>query len=284
MGTPNRLNPLAGEANPLPPVESLAADQTFFVSVGPPEASLSVSIVETPVAAGNPRGTVLVLHGIYARSLTMLHTARELARGGYRAVLVDLRGHGRSTGDYLAFGTQEAKDLSQVIDALQARGLAGGTVGAYGVSYGATTSIHLAGIDPRVRAVVAVEPFGILRREVKHFGQTMTLGVGMLIPDATYRDVTNEGGQLGRFDPDASDAIDAIRRTSAQVLLIHGMNDWIVPYDNSVQLNAAAADHSKLVSIPWLGHTALWMDPGNNLAARACEWFDCWLTSDAAVP
>jgi pimeloyl-ACP methyl ester carboxylesterase len=48
----------------------------------------------------------------------MLPAAKELAEAGYRAVLVDLRGHGRSTGKYTTFGVQAAKDLSQVIDAL----------------------------------------------------------------------------------------------------------------------------------------------------------------------
>ena len=58
----------------------------------------------------------------------------------------------------MTFGLQEAKDLSQVVDALGQRGLLAGNLGVYGISYGATTAIHLAAADRRVRAVVAVEP------------------------------------------------------------------------------------------------------------------------------
>ncbi len=104
VSTPNRFNPPVGEGNPLPPIEAIGTDQQFTVCVGPPKAVLSVSVVE-PSCGTNPestKGTILVVHGIFGRSVTMLHTAHRLAEAGYRAVLVDLRGHGRSTGEYLA--------------------------------------------------------------------------------------------------------------------------------------------------------------------------------------
>ena len=78
---PNRLNPLAGDANPLPPLERLlGVDQQFWVKVGPPEASLSVSLVEPTDKSRPPRGTILVLHGVLARSATMLPVANAWPR------------------------------------------------------------------------------------------------------------------------------------------------------------------------------------------------------------
>ena len=82
---------------------------------------------------------------------------------------------------------------------------------------------------------------------------------------------------MAQFDPDAADAVKAIRRTTAQVLIVHGTNDWIVPHRQSERLHAAAPDHSQLVSIPWLGHVALWLDPGGQVAAQARAWFDRYL-------
>jgi pimeloyl-ACP methyl ester carboxylesterase len=278
VSVPNRINPWAAEANPLPPIERLlGADQQFWVKVGPPEASLSVSVVEPLGKWPSPRGTVLVLHGVAACSATMLPAARALAHAGYRAVLVDLRGWGRSTGKYLTFGLQEAKDLSQVIDELERRRLLAGNLGAYGISYGATTSIHLAAADRRVRAVVAVEPFSTAREEVPHFARVMVPGVGWLIPEQTYQRSLDEAGRIAHYDPDEADAVKAIARTSAPVLIIHGTNDWIVPHRQSERLHAAALDHSELVSVPYLGHIALWVDPGGHVAQRARDWFDRWI-------
>jgi dipeptidyl aminopeptidase/acylaminoacyl peptidase len=166
-----------------------------------------------------------------------------------------------------------------VIDALQERGLASGPIGAYGVSYGATTSIHLAAIDPRVRAVVAVEPFSVLRAEVPHFGRALVPG-GVFIPDELAQRRLDEAGRLAGFDPDRSDAVDAIRRTRAQVLIAHGTWDYVTPYGQSVLLNRAAPDHSELVTVPHCGHTGLWLDLTGALGDRAVQWFDRWLGSE----
>ena len=55
-----------------------------------------------------------------------------LAFAGYRVALVDLRGHGRSTGEYLTYGVREAQDVSQVIDAMEQQQLIAGTIGVFG--------------------------------------------------------------------------------------------------------------------------------------------------------
>ena len=278
VSAPNRLNPFVTEASRLPPVESLAdVDRQFQVKVGPPEALLSVSVIEPHAALGPPKGTVLVLHGLHARSFWMLRQARQLAEAGYRAVLVDLRGHGHSTGDFLTFGLQEAADLSEVIDALERLALVAGEIGVYGVSYGATTSIHLAGRDPRVRAVVAVAPFSNMRDEVPEYGRTMVPGVGAMISDETYQRAIDAAGGLAGFDPDRASAVEAIRQTSAQVLLVHGTHDWVVPQYHSIRLHEAARDHSQLVSVPWHGHTVIWADPTGEVVVHTRAWFDRWL-------
>ncbi len=193
VSAPNRFNPLAGPKNPLPPIESLIADQHVWVCVGPPKAWLSVSILDP--RGRTPRGTVFVLHGIGARGCTMYSTARDLNRAGYRAVLVDLRGQGRSTGEYITYGVREAQDLVQVLDALEQHGKIAGKAGVYGLSYGATTSIHWAARDPRIRAVVAVEPFAMLRPEVSHFSRTMLPGIGWCIPESCYQEALTQAAR-----------------------------------------------------------------------------------------
>ncbi|MBN1395160.1 MAG: alpha/beta fold hydrolase [Pirellulales bacterium] len=278
---PNRFNPLAGRKNPLPPMEKLLADRHLWVEVGPPEATLSVSVLE-PRTGNPPKGTIIVLHGIAARSITMYPQAMELAKAGYRSVLVDLRGEGRSTGKFRTFGVHEARDISQVIDALDGKGLISGPVGVMGLSYGATTSIHLAAIDPRVRAVVAVEPFGLLRPEIPHFSRTMLPGIGWLIPDSLYQKSLDEAGKTAGFDPDNSDAAAAIGRTDAPVLLLHGTSDMIVPYWNSVVLSQAASENSVRIPIEGGGHLSLWADFDGTVSGCARVWFDHWLSRETA--
>src|SRR5262249_34114716 len=63
-----------------------------------------------------PRGTVVLLHGYGIAQFGMAPWALRLAEEGWRCVLVDLRGHGKSTGRRIYFGIREASDLSQLLD------------------------------------------------------------------------------------------------------------------------------------------------------------------------
>jgi pimeloyl-ACP methyl ester carboxylesterase len=263
--------------NPLPSVESLAlADRTLRIPVGPPAASLAVSIVEPQPAAidgGRPRGTIVVAHGIGYRSYWMKGIARRLSAEGYRAVLVDLRGHGRSTGDWMTFGVHESRDLSQVLDYLDAQGLLAQPVGAYGISYGASTVLQFAGRDPRVKAVVAVSPFATLRSVLPQYARTILPGIGRAISDATLQGAIDEAGRAGGFDPDDADAVAAARRTAASILLLHGSSDWLVPPEHSQRIHAAAPGHSELILVPETGHVAMYFDFRGQIAQTAVEFF-----------
>jgi pimeloyl-ACP methyl ester carboxylesterase len=293
VSAPNRFNPLAGDRNPVPPLECCVANQHLWVRVGDcpsfhvnengtvpleaaPAATLSVSIIE-PAGGAVPRGTVLVLHGIYARSITMLPQARALSWAGYRAVLVDLRGHGRSTGKYLTFGVREAQDISQVIDALEQQQLIAGDIGVWGISYGATTAIHLAAFDPRVRAVVAVEPFGMVRPQIRHFGRLVLPEVACFLSDSKFDRIVDQGAAQAGFDPDGADAVDAIERTTSPILLMHGTDDWIVPSWNSIALQQAAPESTERIPIIGGGHASLWFDRSRRVSSNAILWFDRWL-------
>ena len=277
VSAPNRFHPLGSQSMYSPPTRKLLGiDQQFRVTVGPPEAALAVTVLE-PKVAETPRGTVIVLHGIWNSSFWMLGTAKMLSEEGYRAVLVDLRGHGASTGKWLTYGQREAEDISQVIDELEERDLVVGSLGVYGISYGATTSIHLAGCDPRIETVVAVAPFSKMRDEVPDYSRTMLPGIERLVSDDLIQQAVAEAGTQGGFDPELSDAITAIERTSARVLIMHGTNDWLVPPYHSLRLYEAGRAHSELVYLPDTGHISIWFDSDDEVATRTKQWFDRWL-------
>jgi pimeloyl-ACP methyl ester carboxylesterase len=281
---PNRVEPRTVVANLRPLREDQQRfDERFWVRVGPPPAKLLVSLVDPKPAGRPPAGTILLLHGAYGRSEYKLNVAKALAEEGYRSVLVDLRGHGRSTGERITYGVQESSDLVQVVDALERRRLLAGRLGVYGFSYGAATAIELAGRDPRVDAVVAVASYSSLRDVARHLVRTRVPGAGLFASERWVERTMDEVGRHGGFDPRAATPIDAIRRTSAMVLLIHGDADRFIPPSHSAQLHRAAPDHSRVSIIEGASHNDLVLDKKGTTASLAVDWFDQWIADRTQV-
>jgi pimeloyl-ACP methyl ester carboxylesterase len=241
------------------------------VAVGPPAATLSLEIID---ASSRPLGTVFLLHGIRSDKTSMRGWGRMLADAGFRAVLVDLRGHGRSTGDWLSYGVVESRDLAQALDALEARGLRIGSVGVMGISYGAATAIEWAGSDPRISAVVAVAPFASLREVVPGYSP-------LPLPATFVNGAIDMAGRQGGFDPDKASPVDAISRTRAHVLLVHGEADGRIPPWHSQQIFDRGRDHAELLLVPGAGHGSIGDEP--ILLARAPGWFVRYLRPDVVT-
>jgi len=216
------------------------------VEVGPPAAELAAWILDPPGGAP-PRATVVVLHGIGDRKRSMVGWGRALAAGGLRAVLVDHRGHGASTGARLGYGALEAVDCARLLDALEARRLRRGPVGVMGISYGGATAILWAARDPRVGAVVAVAPFAALDEIVPRYLARMAPAVAAVAPRALVSAAVARGGRLAGFDPRAARPIDAVAGLRAPLLLVHGRSDAHIPPSDSQRLAAAAAQSQLLL-------------------------------------
>lgn len=270
---------VASKASPrtAPELRPLRVSRELRIDVGPPVARLCVWVVDPTDQHQTPRGTILVLHGIRANKLVMLPVARMLADAGFRAVLLDLRGHGESSGQYLSFGVFESQDLSQLLDALEREKLLAGNVGVYGASYGAGVAIQLAGRDPRVKAVVAVAAFQSLREVVPGYARYLDPTSSVLTPAFIQQTVTL-AGQYGGFDADQADTLAAIRKTDARVLLFHGRDDAKIPFAHSQALATAAGTRAQCVILDGEGHDSIMWDLTGVIGRGTRNWFEGWLT------
>ncbi|MEP0847429.1 MAG: alpha/beta fold hydrolase [Phycisphaerae bacterium] len=247
-------------------------NESLRVRVGPPEASLAVWIVEPQ---GPARGTILYLHGIFDSKSSLLPTAHSHAQRGYRGVLVDSRGHGESTGEWLTYGAQEAEDYSQVLDELQRRGLLAGRLGVYGCSYGAGVAVQLAGRDDRIAAAVVLAPFSSMREIV--LARVRSLHLDWAFNERTIAAAIERAGELAGFDPAKADGVAALGYRALPLLVIHGQEDRTIPSEQGVRLCAAAGRDARLVLIPGATHDD-WTDAGRaSLWIESSAWFDDWL-------
>jgi pimeloyl-ACP methyl ester carboxylesterase len=227
-----------------------------------------LSVETVPPVGGPSRGTIFVLHGIRDGKRSMHGWGRHLSEAGFTAVLVDSRGHGDSPGDWLTYGVEESRDLERLASRFPQ------PWGVMGVSYGAATAIEWVGRDPRVRAAVAVAPFESLREVVPAYFGRMAPFFAAIAPHAFIDWTLARAGRIGGFNPDEASALDAIARTHAPVLLIHGLADVNIPIAHSRALRDRAPDHVRLTELAGedhdtVGHAAaLWPAASDFLAEK----------------
>jgi pimeloyl-ACP methyl ester carboxylesterase len=109
-------------------------------------------------AQGVSMGTVILAHGINGNRSDMLARAAILVRHHYNALLLDLRDHGESGGNYTGPGFVESRDILGALKFLKDRGQAG-PFAAMGHSYGAVAALYAAAQSPDISAVIADSAF-----------------------------------------------------------------------------------------------------------------------------
>ena len=231
--------------------------------------SLLAWIVDPQIA---PTSTVVVAHGIHDDMRDQLGTGRLLADAGYRAVLVDLRGHGRSEGEYLSYGVHESRDLARLADVLEDRDLLAGPLGAVGTSYGAATVLQWAGRDERVERVVAMCPFADLSQIVPRYVRINAPFFWRFIPGAWIAEGLEEAGTLASFDPHDARPVDAVGLSDARILFVHGADDVNIPPEHSRRMHEAIPDRSELIVIDGVGHFDIPLGSDDDLDSTVVEW------------
>jgi pimeloyl-ACP methyl ester carboxylesterase len=212
--------------------------------------------------------TIFVLHGYLLNKETMAGWAFFLAQAGYRVVLVDLRGHGQSTGDTVSFGQHETEDFRQLLDYLQAHGLCDDTVGVIGYSYGADLALHWAAHDSRVRAVVAIAPYNHPEDAIERLVRELGIHIShRTVEKALVLASERMNIQWADWSGEA-----AIRQVHVPVLLVGGGKDATSRPDDIATLHAAAAGESTVIEIPMADHSSIefWF---HELGEPVLTWF-----------
>ena len=193
---------------------------------------------ETPTAG------VLVLHGANSSKESHFGFARAARAQGLAALAYDARGHGSSAGE---FGPTAFGDALSMLDLLREHAPA---VGIRGSSMGGFVALHVAALEPRIVACVAICPAP---------------------EDLLLRMWRTEGEELeGRFDRDAIEGwlsslsvYEAVRRLSkdTDLLLMHAQGDARVPWTVSEELHArAAVERKRLLLVPGGHHRSVQHD------------------------
>ncbi len=112
-----------------------------------------VRLVGWAITPPQPRGNVVLFHGMRHHREKLLGRMARLTAAGYRCIAFDHRAHGESKGRRTSFGFYESRDVVAVLDLAQQR-WPGEPTAALGISMGAAALCFAATAARRLQAVI----------------------------------------------------------------------------------------------------------------------------------
>jgi pimeloyl-ACP methyl ester carboxylesterase len=216
----------------------------------PDKAEMDVYVIKARDSAGQRltgagAATMLLLHGLRESKASHPYpdAADLLVRKGYDVVLIDLRVHGRSGGKYVTYGAIERHDVKAVMDALLKEGLVSDKIYVFGTTLGGSVAIQYAAIDPRCRGVMALTPFNDLPFAARWDRPLLTMS------DADWDKVLRRAAEIGSFRLEDTSSAEAARKVHVPLVIVHGLIDLVVPFDNSQAIYDAANEPKKVLVV-----------------------------------
>jgi fermentation-respiration switch protein FrsA (DUF1100 family) len=202
-------------------------------------------------ARGEPRATVLFLHGNAENISTHFANVAWMPAEGFNVLALEYRGYGKSAGSPSLSGVQLDIDAA-LRTLLERRDVDPRRIVLFGQSLGGALALHYAAHGPRrnvLRAVIADSAFSDYRVIVRE----KLSGFLLTWPFQWLPAVTVDNG----YSPLA--AIASV--SPVPLLLIHGEGDTIVPPHHSERLYEAATQPKELWRLPNVGHIQSVRDP-----------------------
>lgn len=173
-----------------------------------------------------PAGTLLFFHGNAGNISHRLQTLRLFYELGYRTLIIDYRGYGQSDGTPSESGLYTDADAAWQYLVTE-RGLAPEDIVISGRSLGAAVALQLS-LEHPPRALIMESAFtSVPEMAAVHYSWLPVRW-------------------LSRFK---FNNLEGISRLSCPILLVHGLQDEIVPYQQSLSLYARAPSPKQLLTL-----------------------------------
>lgn len=218
-----------------------AADVRFTASDG-------VEIAGWFLTGETTEEIVICAHGHRGTKSDLLGIGAGLHRAGRSVLLFDFRGNGESADGPQSLAHYEQYDLRAAVDWVNGR-YPDAHIVVVGFSMGASTAILAAAEDPRVRALVLDSPFMSTAGVVAANYERRRVPTA-LVPLASVASRLRYGYSFEDVRP-----IDAMPALSDRpVLLLHGTDDRIIPFEHMRRLAQVAGTEVRTVSFDGADH------------------------------
>ncbi len=218
-----------------PTLYGLEALDVFFPARGG-DVQISGWYIPNPASQ---RAVVLVHGKDVSRAIELfgrfLELARALYQAGFTVLMIDLRGHGLSGPGVYSFGLNERRDVLGAVDWLLAQGFRPGRIGLLGVSLGSSACLGAAAEEPAIGATVSDSGFAEIQPLIRANWRAEAH-----LPDIFLPGVLRAAQVINGYNLAASRPVDEVNCIRGALLLIHGLEDRMIPRDHFERLRAAA--------------------------------------------
>ena len=187
----------------------------------------------------------IIIHGYSGQGSDMIYIAKEFLDRGYNTLIVDLRGHGKSEGNYIGMGWPDRLDIIDWSNYIISKNKASKII-LYGVSMGAATVMMATGEELPENIKVAIEDCGYTSvwEEFKiQLNNIFNLPTFPVLNAASAVCKIKAGYML-----EEGSAVEQVRKSKTPTLFIHGDQDRFVPFEMlDVLYEAANCEKQKLV-------------------------------------
>ena len=169
----------------------------------------------------------VTVHGYMADAFSLSTKAFHYYNEGYNVLAMDLRGHGKSKGNYIGMGYHDAKDLIKWLEYIISKDKEAEIL-IHGVSMGAATVMIASSLDNLPQNVkVIIEDCGYTTALEQFKYQLKKL---FNMPSFPILNIANLMVKIksGYFLNDAS-PIEAVKEAKVPIMFIHGDDDKFVP-------------------------------------------------------
>jgi uncharacterized protein len=220
-----------------------------------------------PTANPQQSPTLVILHGLGATRQDYLRQMLPLWQQGINLLMLDLREHGESGGEYFTYGYHESRDITAAIDGLEQRqGKLSQPLAVLGISAGGTVAIAAAANDSRIDGLITIGTFADLKTTIHRQSPWLI---------APWRDRgMARAEQIGQFRIADAAPEKMIQRVRVPILIAHGERDDYIPLSDAQQLFAAAPQPKQFYPIVNAHHANMIDLQGDDLRRTIAQFIN----------
>ncbi|MGB0869254.1 MAG: alpha/beta hydrolase [Flavobacteriales bacterium] len=220
------------------------------------EDHLDLKVLYYPTSLDSVKGNIILVHGIRGDMNFLEPNIRHFSSLGYNTFSVDLRAHGSSGGQYCTFGVKEKKDISNLIDyLLEFKHLDLENLGIWAQSLGGAVALQSLAVDKRIQWGIVESTFSEFTTIVNDYFQ-LYLGFSN-VNFSNY--LVKRAGAISNFNPDEAKPINACRKITQPVLMIHGTEDDRINISNGKRnFQALSSKNKSFFEVKGANHVNVW--------------------------